>query len=114
MDEDGSLREPKVGQSYIDTHAPTLDKAHAIKMFRTMARLSQMDHIFLNAQRQGRISFYMSSQGEEAVHIGSSTALDLKDTIFAQYRGTGVLMWRGFTMDQFADQVRKAGRQAKL
>ncbi|GMI43209.1 hypothetical protein TrCOL_g2608 [Triparma columacea] len=104
MDEDGSLRDPSVGQSYIDSHSPTLDEAHAIKMFRTMARLSQMDHIFLNAQRQGRISFYMSSQGEEAVHIGSSSALTLQDTIFAQYRETGVLMWRGFTMDQFADQ----------
>jgi 2-oxoisovalerate dehydrogenase E1 component alpha subunit len=70
MDEDGALRDPAVGQFYLDSHAHTLDASHAIKMYRTMARLSQMDNIFLNAQRQGRISFYMSSQGEEAVHIG--------------------------------------------
>ena len=34
-----------------------------------------MDSIFYDAQRQGRISFYMTSYGEEAIHIGSAAAL---------------------------------------
>ncbi|GMH81490.1 hypothetical protein TrST_g5572 [Triparma strigata] len=101
MDENGVIRDDAKGPQYID---PELNEEHAVKMFRTMSRLNVMDNIFLNAQRQGRISFYMSSQGEEAVHIGSASALDNKDVIFAQYRETGVLMWRGFTMSQFADQ----------
>jgi len=63
-----------------------------------------MDTIFQNAQRQGRISFYMTSSGEEATHVGSASALNLKDVILAQYRETGILMWRGFTLQQFADQ----------
>jgi len=63
-----------------------------------------MDTIFQNAQRRGRFSIYVCCRGEEAIHIGAASALTLKDTIWAQYREAGVLMWRGFTLDQFADQ----------
>ena len=63
-----------------------------------------MDNIFYDAQRQGRISFYMTSHGEEAISFGSASALRLRDMVFAQYREPGVLMWRGFTLQEFADQ----------
>jgi 2-oxoisovalerate dehydrogenase E1 component alpha subunit len=43
-----------------------------------------MDNILYDVQRQGRISFYMTSFGEEATHIGSASALDLDDVIYAQ------------------------------
>ena len=39
----------------------------------------------------GRISFYMTSFGEEATHFGTAAALDMDDMIFGQYRETGVL-----------------------
>jgi TPP-dependent pyruvate/acetoin dehydrogenase alpha subunit len=74
----------------------TLLRAH-----RQMIRLRKMDTILHNAQRQGRISFYMTHHGEEAIHMGSASALSSHDTIFAQYREAGLLMWRGFTLDQF-------------
>ena len=80
------------------------DEEHSVAMYSIMVRLQAMDQIFYDAQRQGRISFYMTSGGEEAVHIGSSAALSAEDMIFAQYREPGVLMWRGFTLQQFADQ----------
>jgi 2-oxoisovalerate dehydrogenase E1 component alpha subunit len=54
-----------------------------------------MDPILYEAQRQGRISFYMTSFGEEATHMGSAAALSLSDVVFGQYRETGVLMYRG-------------------
>jgi 2-oxoisovalerate dehydrogenase E1 component alpha subunit len=69
-----------------------------------MARLREMDKILQNAQRQGRISFYMTCQGEEAIHFGAASALELQDTVLAQYREAGLLMWRGFTLEQFTDQ----------
>ena len=50
---------------------------------RQMIRLRQMDNILQNAQRQGRISFYMTCRGEEAIHIGSAAALRPQDL---QYR----------------------------
>lgn len=43
----------------------------------------------------------MTSYGEEATHIGSAAALDLEDLVYGQYRETGVLMYRGFTLQQF-------------
>jgi 2-oxoisovalerate dehydrogenase E1 component alpha subunit len=77
----------------------TLLRAH-----RQIIRLREMDGILQNAQRQGRISFYMTCRGEEAIHMGAAAALELGDTILAQYREAGLLMWRGFTLEQFTNQ----------
>ena len=71
-----------------------------LRAHRQIVRLREMDTIFQNAQRQGRISFYMTCRGEEAIHFGSASALDMADTVFAQYREAGVLMWRGWTLEQ--------------
>jgi 2-oxoisovalerate dehydrogenase E1 component alpha subunit len=53
---------------------------------------------------QGRISFYMTSTGEEAIHVGSAAALSLSDVIYAQYREVGVLLYRGFTLRDALNQ----------
>lgn len=85
---------------FVDTcSSNTLLRAH-----RLIIRLRQMDDILLNAQRQGRISFYMTCKGEEAVHMGAASALTIQDPILAQYREQGLLMWRGFTLEQFTNQ----------
>lgn len=114
-----SLRE-KLKKDY-PRHAPSIDQAalltpsvHAypdiqsndslLRAYTQMVRLREMDKILQNAQRQGRISFYMTCHGEEAIHIGAASALELRDTVLAQYREAGVLMWRGFTLNQFTDQ----------
>ena len=46
----------------------------------------------------------MTSYGEEATHFGSAAALDFGDLVMGQYREAGVLMWRGFTLEQFMNQ----------
>lgn len=46
----------------------------------------------------------MTSFGEEATQLGSSVALDPEDMVYMQYREVGVLLWRGFTVDQCMDQ----------
>mmetsp|Transcript_34409 Transcript_34409/g.42396 ORF Transcript_34409/g.42396 Transcript_34409/m.42396 type:complete len:204 (+) Transcript_34409:157-768(+) len=76
----------------------------AQSLYKKMVTLQIMDQVLYEAQRQGRISFYMTTSGEEGVNIGSASALELKDTIFAQYREAGVLLWRGFTLQNFIDQ----------
>lgn len=63
---------------------------YLVKMYRDMVTLSVMDKILYESQRQGRISFYMTNTGEEAVQIGSAAALTLEDTIYAQYREAGM------------------------
>lgn len=54
-----------------------------------MVLLSIMDKILYESQRQGRISFYMTSEGEEATQIGSAAGLHLNDLIYGQYREAG-------------------------
>ncbi|KAG9457220.1 hypothetical protein H6P81_001728 [Aristolochia fimbriata] len=81
-----------------------LSKELAVKMYSDMVTLQTMDTIFYEAQRQGRISFYLTSTGEEAITIGSAAALTNDDVIFPQYREPGVLIWRGFTLQEFANQ----------
>ncbi|KAI8098862.1 thiamine diphosphate-binding protein [Halteromyces radiatus] len=62
-----------------------------------------MDGILYEAQRQGRISFYMTHYGEEAT-MGTAAALQPEDMIFGQYRESFMLVYRGFTIDEFVNQ----------
>ena len=54
---------------------------------------------------QGRFSFFMTSNGEEATAIGSAAALSAEDHVFSQYREHGVLLYRGFSFLSMANQV---------
>ncbi|XP_012936796.1 2-oxoisovalerate dehydrogenase subunit alpha, mitochondrial [Aplysia californica] len=91
--------------TFIDeSQDPKLDEATVIKMYKDMTLLNTMDRVLYDSQRQGRISFYMTNYGEEGAHIGSAAALDPGDLIFGQYREAGVLMWRGFPLQQFMNQ----------
>lgn len=45
------------------------------------------------------------SAGEEGIAMGTASALDPSDVIFCQYRETGVFLQRGFTLDQFMNQL---------
>ena len=64
-------------------------------------KLTDTISIFIS---HGRISFYLTNYGEEATQFGSAAALLPEDVIFAQYREAGVLMSRGFTIDDFMSQ----------
>uniref|UniRef100_A0A7N0TS26 3-methyl-2-oxobutanoate dehydrogenase (2-methylpropanoyl-transferring) n=2 Tax=Kalanchoe fedtschenkoi TaxID=63787 RepID=A0A7N0TS26_KALFE len=76
----------------------------ALKIYTNMVTLQAMDAVFYEAQRQGRISFYVTTIGEEAINIASAAALSDDDIIVPQYREPGVLLWRGFTIQEFANQ----------
>ncbi|KAL0275457.1 UNVERIFIED_CONTAM: hypothetical protein PYX00_003296 [Menopon gallinae] len=82
----------------------SIPKEKIMKMYQDMVTLNVMDNILYESQRQGRISFYMTNYGEEACQIGSAAALADDDLIFAQYREAGVLLYRGFTLDDFLNQ----------
>lgn len=47
-----------------------------------MTVLAKLDTIMYEAQRQGRISFYMPNHGESAAQLGSAHALNPKDLVF--------------------------------
>ncbi|CAL1289213.1 unnamed protein product [Larinioides sclopetarius] len=96
MNRDGNIMDP--------SYDPKLSQEMITKLYKGMTLLNTMDRILYESQRQGRISFYMTSFGEEGTHFGSAAALDPQDMIYGQYREAGVLMYRGFTLDQFVNQ----------
>ena len=84
---------------------PKIDEALAKRIYDTCVFTQVLDERMLGAQRQGRISFYMTCIGEEAAVIGSAAALEDKDVILAQYREHAALRYRGFTTEQFMNQM---------
>lgn len=85
--------------------APDISDEEVTRLYKDMVSVSIMDLIMFDAQRQGRISFYMVSAGEEGIAVGSASSLDPRDPIFAQYRETGIFQYRGFTTDDFMAQL---------
>jgi len=92
------------GKVFDSTHEPSIEKDELQHMYKSMTMLNTMDKILYESQRQGRISFYMTNYGEEATHIGSAAALKSDDLVYGQYREAGVLMYRGFSLEQFMNQ----------
>lgn len=84
---------------------PDLTDDEVVGLYKNMLLISIMDLIMFDSQRQGRISFYMVSAGEEAVCVGSASALTKDDVIFCQYREQGVFAQRGFTPKDFMNQL---------
>lgn len=98
LDQDGAL----VDKS---REAPVVSDEELLKMYDDMLTVSVMDLIMFDAQRQGKISFYMVSAGEEGIAVGSAAALSPRDPIFAQYRETGIFKYRGFKLADFMNQL---------
>ena len=84
---------------------PDLRDEEVIKLYKDMLYISIMDLIMFDAQRQGRLSFYMVSAGEEALSIGTASALAKEDVVFCQYREQGVFRQRGFSTADFMNQL---------
>ncbi|KAK1771860.1 thiamine diphosphate-binding protein [Phialemonium atrogriseum] len=84
---------------------PDLTDEQVVKLYRDMLTVSIMDVIMFDSQRQGRLSFYMVSAGEEAVCVGSASALAKEDVVFCQYREQGVFAQRGYKLSDFMNQL---------
>ncbi|KAF7422680.1 hypothetical protein PC9H_010836 [Pleurotus ostreatus] len=93
-----------VGKPLEGAELPEIDRALARKVYEHMQLLPTLDTVLYNVQRQGKISFYVSLHGEEATIIGSAAALELDDEVLGQYRETGVLLWRGYGLDNVMAQ----------
>ncbi|MBB3167409.1 thiamine pyrophosphate-dependent dehydrogenase E1 component subunit alpha [Simiduia aestuariiviva] len=93
------------GSLHKGAKAPKLSKETALRIYDTMLFIRVLDERMVGAQRQGRLSFYMTCTGEEAAVIGSAAAFEDKDMIMGQYREHGALRYRGFTTQQFMHQM---------
>lgn len=93
------------GEIVDSSFEPDIPEETIVKLYKDMLYISILDVIMFDAQRQGRLSFYMVSAGEEAVPVGTSSVIDREDVIFCQYREQGCFRERGWTTKQFMAQL---------
>src|SRR6056297_1227743 len=72
---------------------------------RDMMLLRTFDARMLNAQRQGKTSFYMQHLGEEAISTAFRKALQDGDMNFPTYRQAGLLIAGGYPIVDMMNQI---------
>lgn len=84
---------------------PNLSQDDVIRMYRWMMLQRILDNRMLALQRQGRISFYGPSLGQEAAIVGSAVAMRPDDWIVPQYREPGAALVRGMPLKELICQL---------
>ncbi len=74
---------------------PGIEPAELQVALRWMLLTRLFDERMFQIQRQGRISFYIQSLGEEAISIAQGMALRPGDMCFPHYRNQGLYLYRG-------------------
>ena len=91
----------------------TLDKEFLLNALTIMITSREMDTVYANAQRQNRISFYITGTYEEATAMGAISATKPTDALFFQYREFPMLMSRGMTTLEYLHNI-KGNREDKM
>ncbi len=84
---------------------PKLPIEAVVDFYKAMVRTRIVDEQLVRLQRQGRIGFHIGSLGEEACIIGSAAGMRSQDWIFPCYREFGALLWRGFPLQAYVDNM---------
>jgi 2-oxoisovalerate dehydrogenase E1 component subunit alpha len=85
--------------------APDLAVADKLTGLRNMMLVRSFDARLLRAHRQGKISFYIQSLGEEAIACAQQRALRRGDMHFPTYRQQGLLISSGYPIVEMMNQV---------
>src|ERR1051325_10626359 len=93
------------GSAWDKAKEPHLKDAELKAIYATMLRVRMMNERGMNLQRQGRINFFIGSEGQEAVHVGAGAALESRDWYFPHYRDPGVALYRGATLESMVHQL---------
>ncbi|MGA9278434.1 thiamine pyrophosphate-dependent dehydrogenase E1 component subunit alpha [Ilumatobacter sp.] len=84
---------------------PEMSVEQKLLGLRNMMLVRSFDARLLKAHRQGKISFYMQSLGEEAIACGQQQALRPGDMHFPTYRQQGLLISAGYPLVTMMNQV---------
>jgi 2-oxoisovalerate dehydrogenase E1 component alpha subunit len=93
------------GSSWNKDREPALKDVELKAIYATMVRVRMLNERGMNLQRQGRIGFYIGSEGQEAVHVAAGAALQPIDWYFPHYRDPGVALLRGATIESMVHQL---------
>ncbi len=75
------------------------------RMLREMLRIRLLDEKMLGKQRQGKIGFYGTITGQEAVPIATGLAVQPQDWVFPALREGATMLVRGFPLTTWLAQV---------
>lgn len=89
---------------------PPLDDERLLAIYRLMVQTRSFEKEVIRLHRQGRVSIYSSSEGEEALAIAAAMTLSEEDWLFPDYRVAGALFQRGVPMEEFLAQLFGTGR----
>jgi pyruvate dehydrogenase E1 component alpha subunit len=82
-----------------------ISQALRLEFYRALRRIRTLDERMQALQRQGRIGFYGTCTGQEAVPVALGFALAHSDWVFPALRESSVLLVRGFSLDSYLGQV---------
>ncbi|AKO99726.1 Pyruvate/2-oxoglutarate dehydrogenase complex, dehydrogenase component, eukaryotic type (plasmid) [Marinovum algicola DG 898] len=86
-----------------------LDSDALLRGLRDMLRMRAVDKRLLNAQRQGKTSFYLQCTGEEAIGCGFQRQLSGGDMNFPTYRQQSLLIAADYPLRDLMGQVYSNG-----
>lgn len=84
---------------------PRISPEEVKRIYELMILIRTLDARMLILQRQGRIGFYMTGQGEEAAILGGAYALEPTDWVLPCYREYSVAIMRGYSVEDFICQL---------
>ena len=93
---DGSARE---------VSDPAIDPSIALRAYRYMKLMRVLDARMVLLQRQGRIGFYGTATGQEAVPVGTALALAPEDWVFQALRESAMMLVRGLPLATYLAQI---------
>ncbi len=96
LDDDGAAVGPWI---------PQLSSQQLRAGLEVMMRTRQFDTRMIAMQRQGRLSFHVSSKGEEATAVASAMAFSPHDILFPSYRQPGMMLVRGMPLLTMMGQI---------
>ena len=76
------------------------DPAELLALYRAMVLTRCFDEKAVALQRTGRLGTYASSLGQEAVGVGTASAMQTEDVLLPSFREHGAQLWRGVTMTE--------------
>lgn len=91
--------------NFISPYEGKIPEDILLKGYQMMCLTRHMDERMITLQRQGTITFALSTRGEEACAIASAAALTNDDWMQYQYREAGIAFWRGLSPQQYIHQM---------
>lgn len=85
-------------------NAASLEPELLWRMYREMRRIRLVDDRLTALQRQGRVGYWSSCRGQEAVPVATALTLREEDWIFPALRESGALLVRGFPLSRYLAQ----------